>query len=151
MHCHYHPTETGIKQCQRCGKEICSDCIKTFIEPYTATFFNFGGKGAENPNIYCPLCYWGRIIEITSSKKFLFVHIFAILGFTLFALVYILVFGDLFFAISQWLFLGAQIIFKIIPSAAILVLIYSLLIDAPRRKREAIEQKQEFTSVFKNE
>jgi hypothetical protein len=105
MHCHYHPIETGIKQCQRCGKEISSERIKTFIEPYSATFFNFGGNGAENPYIYCPFCYWDRIIEITSSKKFLCIHIFGILGFTLFVLVYILVFGDLFLAISQWLFL----------------------------------------------
>ncbi|MFX0183838.1 MAG: hypothetical protein ACFE95_12210 [Candidatus Hodarchaeota archaeon] len=136
-----------------------------FSFPFSGTLISFGDTDfTEDKRIYCPSCYWKSVIEISTSWGLRIVHVFGIIFFISFLFFYFefffehmidIIFSSTLPEETNWLILSIylfpivflvliNVAFIIIPIGVILIILYSLLIDGPRRSKKARNNLQKF-------
>jgi hypothetical protein len=136
-----------------------------FSFPFSGTLISFGGTDfTEDKRIYCPSCYWKSVIEISTSWGLRLAHVFGLILVISFLFFYFEIFFEpmtsiIFFSAppedSDWLIISIylfpivflfffNLFFIILPVGFILIILYSLLIDGPRRSKKARLKLQEF-------
>ncbi|MFX1518184.1 MAG: hypothetical protein ACFFC6_17950 [Promethearchaeota archaeon] len=148
--CFYHK-EQAIGQCEKCKRYICSDCMKVFNNPFSGTLLVFAEDFEGSKHNFCPLCYWKSVHEIATSWSVRISHLFTL---TVLLIMTILFYSTFFqpmtalfsdpMVIADWMILGFLSIFIIFFVAMILLILYSLIIDGPRRANKAKVKHQEF-------
>lgn len=148
--CYYH-NKSAIDQCEKCARFICTDCVMVFNNPFSGSLLAFTEDVEVTKHHYCPICYWKSVSEIASSWSMRFAHIFT-LSILIFMLIlfHITLFQPITTHFStplntaDWIILLFLLIFAIFIIGMSLLVVYSLLIDGPRRTTRAKIKRQEF-------
>jgi len=148
--CFYHK-EQAINQCEKCKRYICSDCTRVFHYPFSGTLLVFAEDFEGSKQNLCPLCYWKSVHEIASSWSLRISHLFALIILVIILIQFNLTFIQPITAqfstplnTADWVLLGFLMIFTLSLIGFVLLVLYSLLIDAPRRASKAKISHQEF-------
>ena len=149
--CFYHQEEQAINQCEKCKRYICSDCMNVFHYPFSGTLLVFAEDFEGSKQNFCPLCYWKSVYEIASSWSLRISHLFALTILVIiliqFNLTFIQPITSLFStppSTADWVILGFLMIFTLALIGFVLLVLYSLLLDAPRRANRARVNYQVF-------
>ncbi len=148
--CYYHKKQ-AIVQCEKCKHFICNDCVMVFNYPFSGTLLAFTEDVGVKKHIYCPICHWKSVSEMASSWSIRIAHLF-----TLFILIIMLI---MFFEgfikpvtatfstpliVDEWIILLFLAMFPIFFIGMGSLILYSLLIDAPKRTNKAKLELQKF-------